>query len=291
MPTSPLASFQAHFADVDDPRIDRTKLHALLDIIVIAICAVVSGADNWVDVADRGNAKLAWPRQYLPLPNSIPSHDTFRDVFARLDPEQFETAFLSWVQAVMQVTGQQVIAMDGKSLRRSYDRRLGKDAIHLVSVWASANHLVLGQVKVDAKSNEITAIPALLQVLTLAGCIVTLDALGTQTEIVQTIVDQQADYVLALKENQGHLYEDVQATFEEAQRPQWTHVPHTYAKTVDKDHGRLEIRECWAMERDYYLETLRDRGLWAHLHSLILIRAERRIGERVSVEQRFYSDV
>ncbi len=178
--------------------------------------------------------------------------------------------------------------MDGKSLRRSYDRRLGKDAIHLVSVWASANHLVLGQVKVDAKSNEITAIPALLQVLALAGCIVTLDALGTQTEIVQTIVDQQADYVLALKENQGHLYEDVQATFEEAQRPQWTHVPHTYAKTVDKDHGQLEIRECWAIERDYYLEALHDRGLWAHLHSLILIRAERRIGERVSVEQRFY---
>lgn len=188
----------------------------------------------------------------------------------------------------MHVTDGQVIAIDGKTLRRSHDRQLGKGAIHLVSAWATANHLVLGQVKVDEKSNEITAIPALLQVLELAGCIITLDALGTQTEIAQTIVDQRADYVLALKENQGRLYEDVVATFDEADELAFAHVPHTYAKTVNKGHGRLEVRECWAIDRSDYIEALRDWIKWPHLRSLVRIRAERRIGNVTSVEDRYH---
>jgi len=289
MPTSPLASFQAHFADIEDPRVERTRRHELLDILVIAICAVICGADTWVDVEAWGKAKLDWLRHHgLPLPNGIPSHDTFGDVFGRLKPEQFETSFLGWVQAVMGATGGKVVAVDGKTLRRSHDRRLGKSAIHMVSAWASTNHLLLGQVKVDEKSNEITAIPALLEMLAVGGCIVTIDALGTQTEIARTIVDQGADYVLAVKENQGHLYEDVVATFQDAEQRQFAHVPHTYAKTTNKGHGRVEIRECWVIERLDYIEALRTAEHWAALRSLVMIRAERRLGGQVSVERRYF---
>jgi predicted transposase YbfD/YdcC len=288
MPISPLASLQTHFAEIEDPRVERTRRHELLDIIVIAVCAVICSADDWVDVAAWGNAKLAWLQQYLPLPNGIPSHDTFGDVFGRLKPEQFETSFLNWVQAVMGATGGKVVAIDGKTLRRSHDRRLGKTAIHMVSAWASTNHLLLGQVKVDEKSNEITAIPALLNILALGGCIVTIDAIGTQTEIARAIVDQGADYVLAVKENQGHLYEDVLATFQDADQRQFEHVPHTYAKTTNKGHGRVEIRECWVIERLDYLEALRTAEDWAELHSLVMVRAERRVGEQTSVEWRYY---
>ena len=288
MPLSPLASFQAYFADLEDPRVERTRRHALLDIIVIAVCAVICGADDWVDVEAWGNAKLDWLRQYLPLPNGIPSHDTFGDVFGRLRPEQFETSFLAWVQAVMGASGGRVVAIDGKTLRRSHDRGRGKSAIHLVSAWASANHLLLGQVKTDEKSNEITAIPALLETLALSGCIVTIDAIGAQKAIARTIVDQGADYVLALKENQGQLHDDVAATFAEAEARQFTHVPHTYAKTVNKGHGRVEVRECWAIERLDYVEALRTAEDWPALRSLVLVRAERRVGEQVSVERRYY---
>jgi predicted transposase YbfD/YdcC len=284
-----LASFQTYFAEIEDPRVERTRRHALLDIIVIAICAVICSADDWVDVEEWGQAKLNWLRQQgLALPNGIPSHDTFGDVFGRLKPEQFEASFLGWVQAVMGASGGKVVAIDGKTLRRSHDRRLGKSAIHMVSAWASANHLLLGQVKVDDKSNEITAIPVLLELLALGGAIVTIDAMGTQTAIARAIVDQGADYVLAVKENQGHLYEDVVATFQEAAERKFVHVPHTYAKTSNKSHGRVEIRECWVIERLDYLEALRTAEAWAELRSLILVRAERRIGQQVSVERRYF---
>jgi predicted transposase YbfD/YdcC len=289
MATSPLVSFQTYFAEIEDPRVERTRRHELLDIIVMAVCAVICGADDWVDVAAWGNAKLDWLRQQgLPLPNAIPSHDTFGDVFGRLKPEQFETSFLSWVQAVMGASGGQVVAIDGKTLRRSHDRARGKHAIHLVSAWASANHLLLGQVKVDEKSNEITAIPALLEMLTLGGAIVTIDAIGTQKPIARAIVDQGADYVLAVKENQGHLYDDVVATFHDAEQRRFEHVPHTYAKTINKGHGRVEIRECWVIERLDYLEALRTAEDWAALRSLVLVRAERRLGDQVSVERRYF---
>lgn len=288
MPPTPLASFQTYSADIEDPRVERTRRYELLDLIVIAICAVICGADDWVDVEAWGNAKLDWLRQYLPLPSGIPSHDTFGEVFGRLKPEQFETSFLRWVQAVMGASGGKIVAIDGKTLRGSHDRRLGKSAIYMVSAWASANHLLLGQVKVDEKSNEITAIPALLELLTLGGCVVTIDAMGTQTEIARVIVDQGGDYVLAAKDNQGHLYEDVVATFQEAEERQFEHVPHTYAKTINKGHGRVEIRECWAIERLDYLEALRTAEDWPELRSLIMVRAERRLGTEVSLERRYY---
>ena len=195
----PAVAISDHFADLEDPRIDRTKLHQLLDIIIVAICAVICGADSWVEVEEFGNAKIDWFRTFLELPNGIPSHDTFGRVFALLDPDQFRRGFASWIQTISRITDGEVVALDGKTLRRSHDHTLGKGAIHMVSAWASTNRLVLGQLKVDEKSNEITAIPELLRVLALKGCIVTIDAMGCQTEIAQTIIDQGGDYVLALK--------------------------------------------------------------------------------------------
>jgi hypothetical protein len=178
--------------------------------MIIAICGVICGADDWVAIERFGQAKIDWFKTFLELPNGIPSHDTFGRVFGLLDPEQFQRSFLNWVQALAEVSLGQIVAIDGKMLRHSYDRALGKAAIYMVSAWASANRLVLGQLKVDEKSNEITAIPELLKLLLLKGCIVTIDAMGCQTEIVTLIVEQEADYVISLKGNQGTLHLDVQ---------------------------------------------------------------------------------
>jgi predicted transposase YbfD/YdcC len=191
------ANIGEHFSELEDPRIDRRKRHLLIDIVVVAICGVICGAETWVDIENFGKAKLKWFKQFLELPNGIPSHDTFGRVFNCLDAEQFQRCFVGWMQAVSDIFKGQVIALDGKTLRRSHDKTIGKAAIHMVSAWALENQLVLGQVKVDEKSNEITAIPKLLEALAIAGCIVTIDALGCQKEIAQQIIDQGADYVLA----------------------------------------------------------------------------------------------
>ena len=199
MKLKPKNGIAEHFASVQDPRIERTKDHLLIDILTIAILAVICGADGWVGIATYGKAKQTWLKTFLALPNGIPSHDTFARVFALLEPEQLQTAFLSWVRSVSRLTAGEVIAIDGKTARRSYDKGKGKGAIHMVSAWASQNRLVLGQRKVDDKSNEITAIPELLKVLDIQGCIVTIDAMGTQKAIAQQIVEQGGDYVLALR--------------------------------------------------------------------------------------------
>jgi predicted transposase YbfD/YdcC len=288
MNEEPAASIRHHFASLEDPRIERTKLHQLLDIIVIAMCAILCGADDWVEVELFGNAKLAWLKTFLELPNGIPSHDTFGRVFARLDAEQFQQCFLTWIQAVSEVTRGQVIAIDGKVLRGSCQRLLGKAGIDLVSAWATANHLVLGQVKVDDKSNEITAIPKLLQVLEIAGCIVTIDAIGCQTEIAQTIVALDADYVLAVKANQGHLYEDIQGLFEAAQEVNFQDVPHDYHKTTDKGHGRLEIRECWTIADRALVSYVRNQNDWRNLRTLVQVIAERRVNGATTREARYF---
>lgn len=282
------APIEQHFGDLTDPRIDRTKLHKLLDILVIAICAVVAGADTWEDIAEFGQAKMDWFKTFLELPNGIPSHDTFNRVFARLDPHEFRNGFMSWVSAVSEVIGGQVIAIDGKVLRRSHDRGIGKAAIDMVSAWASANRLVLGQVKVDDKSNEITAIPQLLQALEVSGCIVTIDAIGCQTEIAETIIDQQADYVLSLKENQGHLFEDVQLLFDDLEKSHYKAYAFDYHKTVNKNHGRLEIRECWTISDAEVLRHLRGFENWKNLSTVSRIRAQRLMGEESSCEDRYH---
>lgn len=288
MEGQPIASIEHHFSDLEDPRIDRTKRHKLLDIVVIAICAVICGADGWVAVETFGNAKHDWLKQFLELPNGIPSHDTFGRVFGRLDPNQFRTCFLNWISVVSEITKGQVIALDGKTLRRSHDKILGKKAIVMVSAWATANRLVLGQAKVDDKSNEITAIPELLQVLDISGCIITIDAMGCQKEIAADIVGQDADYVLALKENQGNLYEDVELLFDDLEESEFSAYEYDCDRTVNKGHGRIEIRQCWTISDPDILRYLRGTTDWEKLRSVVKVQAERRIGQEKTVQERYY---
>ena len=278
-------SLLRHFEGVEDPRDNRGKEHILLDIIVIAICAIISGGENWEDIALFGQSKQDWLGTFLQLPNGIPCDDTFARVFARLNPQQMQDSFISWVKSVSQVLKGEVVAIDGKTLRHSYDRGSDKGAIHMVSAWASANRLVLGQRKVDDKSNEITAIPELLKLLEIKGCIVTIDAMGCQKEIASQIVQQEADYVLALKGNQGSLFEDVQWLFEQAINTNFVDVDHDFCQSIDKGHGRLEIRRCWTLSNLDYLAQL---PLWAGLQTVAMVQSERRINGKVSTENRYY---
>lgn len=288
METDPSASIGKHFANLEDPRIDRTKRHKLFDILVIAICAVICGADNWEEVELFGQSKEAWFRTFLELAHGIPSHDTFWRVFARLNPEQFQQSFVSWITSVSQVTQGQVIAIDGKSLRRSHDQALGRGAIDMVSAWAAQNHLVLGQVKVDEKSNEITAIPELLRVLEVSGCIITMDAMGCQKEIAKTIIEQEAEYVLALKENQGHLYEDVVKLFDDLEASDFKAYAFSQEQTVNKNHGRIETRTCWVIGDPNILMHLRDALEWEGLGAVVKVHARRQSGEDVSQRDRYF---
>src|SRR5207302_799849 len=211
------------FAQVEDPRVERTKLHRLRDIIILAICGVLCGADGWVEIEEVGKAKEAFFTDRLDLPNGLPSHDTFGRVFALIDPQQFEASFVQWVQGISQ-TVKGVIAIDCKTLRRWHDQGAEKKALHVVSAWAVENRLVLAQLATEEKSNEITAIPVLLRQLALAGCIVTIDAMGTQIKIAAQIIEQEGDYALALKDNQGNLYEEVKATFRMAEKEAFASV-------------------------------------------------------------------
>ena len=275
------------FAQVEDPRIERTKRHRLRDIIIIAICGVICGADGWVGIEEFGKAKEAWLTELLQLPNGIPSHDTFGRVFAHIDPKQFEASFDDWVQGIS-TTIQGVIAIDGKTSRRTHDRAAGKKALHLVSAWAVENRLVLAQLATEEKSNEITAIPLLLQQLALAGCIVTIDAMGTQTKIAQQIIEQQGDYALALKENHGTLYDEVQATFTMAEQEAFATVVGESHRTVEKAHGRLEIREYWTISDPAILEYLDPEQRWKDLRGIGMVRAERRIEHEITKETRYF---
>lgn len=289
MGEEPLGSIREHFSKLEDPRIDRQKRHQLLDIIVIAICAVICGAETWVDIENFGKARIEWFKKFLDLPNGIPSHDTFGRVFSLLNAAAFEACFFDWVSAVNQIIRGQLIAIDGKELRHSMDTFLGKKAIHLVSAWASENRLILAQCKVDSKSNEITAIPELLDALELAGCIVTIDAMGCQKEIARKIVECKADYVLAVKENQGHLYEDIEHLFGLClKEPNPLQYVDGYARTVDKNHGRIEIRECWTLSATFNQQSVRCADEWEKLTSLICIRRERRLSDKSQTNMSYY---
>ena len=285
MPELRPATLQEHFAEVTDPRVERGKLHLLVDILVIALCAVICGADTWVEMEAYGKAKYDWLKEFLALPNGIPSHDTFARVLARLKPEEFQRCFLNWIRAVSDLTHGEVVAIDGKTLRRSFDRAAGKGAIHMVSAWATANQVVLGQQKVDEKSNEITAIPALLRLLELEGCIVTIDAMGCQKEIARTIVEQGADYVLALKGNQGVMYNEVELFFTGARQHEFWNIPYRFHLTVDGEHGRIEERRYWLVSE---LDWLAETRAWLGLRSFGLVEAQRTIGETTTVERRYY---
>src|SRR5690349_1672036 len=288
MPKKPLEAIEEYFGQVSDPRIDRTKEHKLLDMIAIAICAVICGAEGWTDIENFGNSKLPWLKTFLELPNGIPSHDTFGRVFSRIDAEQFQLAFYEWVWAVNDIIQGQIINIDGKQLRGSKDKVLGKRAISMVSAWAEENELVLGQRKVDEKSNEITAIPELLKLLALSGCIVTIDAIGTQTNIAKTIVEGGADYVLSVKENQGHLYEDISVLFAVDQAQNFKYASLEHDQTTHKDHGRIEVRECWSTTHPDYLNLIRERENWVGLRSIAMVMSTRISDGKETKRVRFY---
>jgi predicted transposase YbfD/YdcC len=287
MEENDLRDLETIFAQVEDPRVERTKRHRLRDIIILAICGVICGAEGWVEIEEFGKAKEAWFTELLNLPNGIPSHDTFGRVFAHIDPKQFEASFFQWVQGISQ-TVQGVIAIDGKTLRRSHDRAAGKKALHMVSAWAVENRLVLAQLATEEKSNEITAIPVLLRQLALAGCIVTIDAMGTQTKIADQIIEQQGDYALALKENQGTMYEEVAETFALALKDHFAQIQHESHRTVEKGHGRMEIREYWTISEPEILAFLDVGKRWKGLQGIGMVRAERRIDQEVTQETRYF---
>jgi predicted transposase YbfD/YdcC len=287
METKQVLSLEESFAELQDPRVDRTKLHKLRDILIIAVCAVICGAESWPDIEQFGNDKREWLSRLLELPNGIPSHDTFRRVFARINPQEFEQCFFDWVGGLTgTVSG--VIAIDGKTLRRSHDKAAGKKPLHVVSAWATENRLVLAQVATEQKSNEITAIPHLLRMLDLSGCIVTIDAMGLQKKIVKQIVDQQGDYGIALKKNHKGLYEQVRAIFEMAHQDQFAHVKHQQTQIVNKGHGRLETRTYWIIDDESCMTSLNPDGAWEKLRSIGMVEATRWIGQKMTTEVRYY---
>jgi predicted transposase YbfD/YdcC len=288
MNEKPTGKIEEHFGKISDPRIGNATRHKLLDILVIAILAVICGADGWSDVELFGKSKKKWLQTFLELPHGIPSHDTFGRVFAQIDPQEFERSFMSWVKTIQEMTAGEMIAIDGKQLRGSREPGARREAIDIVSAWATSNELVLGEVKVDEKSNEITAIPKLLQLLDISGCLVTIDAIGTQTEIAETIVERGGDYLLAVKENQGQLYQDLQMLFAGDQETGFTQANYSHTRKVSNSHGRMEIRQCWAISTEEYLDFVRNRGHWMGLQTLAMIVSERRMAEKTEIKTRYY---
>ncbi len=294
MQMHPKKSLIEHLSAISDPRINRTKDHELIDILVVAICALLCRAETFNDMEDFGKAKEQWFKTFLSLPNGIPSHDTFNRVFQALNPKEFQDAFLNWTQSVRQAIPDEIVAMDGKALRRALTRN--KNPRYIVSAWAEDNGLVLGQLKVDEKTNEITAVPQLLRTLELTGCIVTLDAMGCQKNIAKEIKEADAEYVLALKGNQETVHQEVKAFMDEtiAEAKTWrpAGVPSSVAaarlatkKVVEKDHGRLETREYFlSTELDWFA----DKEQWEGLQTVGMVQATREINGKTSTERRYY---
>ena len=269
---------------IADPRRDHCRRHDLSDVLFMATCAVICGADGWVAVEEWAVAKEEWLTSFLDLPHGIPSHDTFGRIFALLEPAEFERSFSAWMRAVSEATDRDIVPIDGKVLRRSFDRAKDKSAIHMVSAWSTTNAVVLGQVSVDQKSNEITAVPRLLKLLHLSGCIVTIDAMGCQKEITAEIVAGGGDYVIAVKDNQPTLHRDVQAAFDEGLED-LEEFEHDYAETENVGHGRHELRMAWTTGDLQRLSTAED---WAGLRSVIWVQAHRTLDGKTSVHDRFF---
>lgn len=284
-------SFHKHFRWIPDPRRGNNKKHNLLEVMLLAVVAVICGAESWYDMEEFGKAKKGFLQGILPLENGIPSHDTFNRVFAVIDARLFELAFRAWTAELSQVLEsnkkqgsrqsppeKELIAVDGKSVCNSACRHQGLGPLHLVSAWSSRHQLVLGQQKVDAKSNEITAIPALLSMLQIKDAVITIDAIGTQKEIAKQIVKQEADYILALKQNHPTLHEQVSGLLS-------TYKEDSYDRQADKGHGRIEIRTCRVIHQ---LEWLDEKEHWSKLNSIIHLTSERTVGDKTSLEQRYY---
>ena len=276
--------------EVDDPRINRRRDHRLIDILMIGACCLICGGEGFTDMETFGNAQHQWLKRFLELPNGIPTHDTFNRVFSAIDPKQFMECFVRWTQSLRGALGGEIVAIDGKALRRA--RSKDGAIAYIVSAWATRNGLSLGQVKVDDKSNEITAIPKLLRILDLAGCIVTIDAMGCQKQIARKIIEADADYVLALKSNQGNAEKEVRSVFDDwvppdpALPPRHAKHPHLDSfTTVDGDHGRVETRRYWISEQ---IDWFEDKGIWEGLRSIAMVESVRDINGNRSYERRCY---
>jgi len=278
-----MSDFISHFETIPEPRIERCRQHELLDILFLSISAILCGADGWEEIEDFGRAKLDWLRRYFPYKKGIPKHDTIARVLSRLDPEALQKSFISWVNSACELTNGEVIAIDGKTVRRSFKKGDRKSAIHMVSAWACQNNLVLGQQKVNEKSNEITAIPALLELLEVKGCIITIDAMGCQTAIAEKIVAQGADYVLALKGNQGELNDEVKQLFAQKENSE---LKEQSVEEVDSGHGRIETRRCRQIQVNK--KWLTNSVRWKNLRTIIEIQSTREIGENKTTEKRYY---
>ena len=276
-----------YFDDLPDPRVDRTKQHLLKDILVITILATIAGAQGWEDIENYGLGKQQWLEEFLELPNGIPSDDTFRRVFEKLDPKVLEQKLSQWLQQIMGSVCQEIIPIDGKSLRGSYDREKGLKNLHLVTAWASEQRLVLGQVKVEDHSNEITAIPALLELIDIAGAIITIDAMGTQTEIVRQIRQKQADYVVALKSNHPTLYNQVKDWFETAKMREFKGIEISYDSRTEKGHHRVETRKVWAVSVAQ-LGGLYKQEQWVGLRTIVIVERVRHLWNKTTREVQFY---
>jgi predicted transposase YbfD/YdcC len=276
-------SVPQYFKRLKDPRRRHRRLHLLQDIIVIALCAVIAGAQDWQEIETFGRKRLAWLKRFLQLPNGTPAHDTFERVFDRLHPHAFQACFREWVQAIQEVLAIKHVAIDGKTLRSSGSAKLGP--LHLVSAWATAQRLSLGQVAVDAKSNEITAIPALLDLLDIRGALVTIDAMGCQKKIAEKIVDQGGDYILTVKENQEHLLKDIQQSFVDACEKDFVGLEHDTYETRGRGHGRDEYR-CYTVVHG--TEGLRNAGDWKGLTTIGMCYSERTVNGVSSEEARYF---
>jgi predicted transposase YbfD/YdcC len=276
-------------SEIPDPRIDRQKRHNLPDILAIAILATICGADHWTEVEDFGNTRKKWLKSFLELPNGIPSHDTFGRVFSLIDPKTIQDLFTKWVRTIREdVTVEdafgEIINIDGKCLRGSHDKGIGKSAIYMVSAWAQKNRLVLGQVNTEQKSNEIKAIPELLKSLELKGCIVTIDAAGCQRNIATQIREQGGDYLLAVKGNQPNLHEEIVNFFDKKLAGEREDVPVDYYEQTDGGHGRVEIRRHWVTQD----ARLYCRGKWEGLQLIGMVESERHVADKISKEKRYY---
>jgi predicted transposase YbfD/YdcC len=283
--------FQTFFGSVTDPRIARTRRHDLLDILFIALAGMLSGAEDFVTIAEYGRNKQDWLKNLLGLPNGIPSHDTFRRVFARLDPKQLESCLIAWAEALRSkaaVTGEEIVALDGKTLRHSFDTATGTAAIHIVSAWASRARLCLGQVKVNEKSNEITAVPALLKMLDIRDCLVTADAMNCQKATARQITEQGGTFVLALKDNHPNLSEGVQLFLEHAAKEKYADLTTRTLTTSDKDHGRIETRRYRLVDLPEGIAWADEKQAWPGLLSIGIAQSTRQIGDKTSTETRYY---
>jgi len=279
-------SFVEHFGKLPDPRMDRQKRHSLMDILFISVSAVICGATSFVDMEDFGCAKFDWFAERLELENGVPSHDTFRRVFSLINSDEFRACFMAWTKAISKEVSGDIIAFDGKTLRRSFDTATGLSAVHVLNAWSNANDFCVGQMKVDGKSNEITAMPALMKLMDIRGSVVTADAMNCQKEIASQIIEEGGDYVLSLKSNQQSLHEDVKLFFEDAISEGFD-VPCGFYEYPDWGHGRTENRKYWAVAIED-LEWFEHKDQWSGLVSIACVESTRRSRDTESVERRYF---